>query len=242
MELMSLHQLGVPGRLAPLDLSLESGQLLGVIGPNGAGKSTLLSALAGLTHYRGELRLQGTRADLLTPRSRARQVGYLPQQQRSAWGLAVEDVVSLGRLPWGDQKKEAIDAALAATGLLELRHKRVERLSGGEQARVWLARLLAGEARLLLADEPLASLDLLQQRRVMQLLREQADAGRGVVLSLHDLSLAARYCDRLCLLRQGRLLAWGTPAEVLTPDLLGEAFEVPVHVDLSSEPPIILAR
>ena len=240
MDLMQLKRFGVPGRLAPLELQLAPGEMLGVIGPNGAGKSTLLSAVAGVTRHVGSLEYLGSDAHQLTPNQRARQIGYLPQSQQSAWALNVEDVVALGRLPWADEDAERIHRAMQQTSLLALRRRKVAELSGGEQARVWLARVLAGEPRVLVADEPVASLDLLHQRKVMELLRAHARAERAVILSIHDLSLAARYCDKLCLLRGGELLAFGSPAQVLTTELVGAAFEVPVPIDLASTPPILL--
>lgn len=152
------------------------------------------------------------------------------------------DIVALGRLPWGDQDREAMERAMTQAGVLALQGRKVDHLSGGEQARVWLARVLAGQPRVLLADEPIASLDLYHQRRVMDVLRRYAHAERAVVLALHDLSLAARYCDQLCLLDQGRVRALGTPAEVLTEANLSAVFRVPVHVDLSASPPVIIVR
>ncbi len=242
MELIRIEDLSVEGRLQPLGFSLAAGQMLGVIGPNGAGKSTLLRCLAGLQPHRGSIRYEARALDALSPRQRARLFGYLPQAQQSAWPLRVEDVVTLGRLPWGDENAAAISAAMQQAGVIEWRRRPVTQLSGGEQARVWLARVLAGQPRVLLADEPVASLDLLYQRQVLDLLREQARGRQATILSLHDLGLAARYCDRLCLLAAGRLLAFGTPAQVLTPELLRQAFRVEMHIDLQSLPPIVLPR
>ncbi|MCU1719352.1 ABC transporter ATP-binding protein [Pseudomonas sp. 5P_3.1_Bac2] len=242
MALMQIEQLSVPGRLLPLSFSLAAGQMLGIIGPNGAGKSTLLQCLAGIQDYRGQIHYQGAPLSQLKPRQRAQQLGYLPQAQHSAWDLRVEDVVSLGRLPWGDEDAAAIDSALQQTAVGQWRQRPVAQLSGGEQARVWLARVLAGQPQVVLADEPIASLDLLHQGKVMQLLREHANAQRATILSIHDLSLAARYCDQLCLLAGGRLLAFGSPASVLSADNLRAAFGVEVHVDLNHQPPLIVPK
>lgn len=242
MDLIDIQDLSVGQRLVNVSLNLRSGEMLGVIGANGAGKSTLLHCLAGIQAYRGEIRLAGTPLDSIAERQRAQQLGFLPQSSHSAWALSVRDVISLGRLPWGDTNAEAIAKAAAVAQVEDWLDRQVDQLSGGQQARVWLARVLAGQPRVLLADEPVASLDLFQQQNVLRLLRRYAQSGRGVMLSIHDLSLAARYCDRLCLLHEGRLLALGTPAQVLTRQHLQQAFQVDAHIDLASDPPIIIPR
>lgn len=242
MELIRIHQLGVDQRLQAVSLSLNKGEVLGILGANGAGKSTMLHCLAGIEDYRGEIFLHGQRLDKIPERQRAQQVGFLPQSSQSAWALSVRDVISLGRLPWGDTNAEAVTQAAAATGVVDWLERPVDRLSGGQQARVWLARVLAGQPKVLLADEPVASLDLNQQQLVLRLLRDYARSGCGVMLSIHDLSLAARYCDRLCLLHEGRLLALGPVADVLTADNLQLAFGVDAHIDLQAEPPIVIPR
>ena len=242
MDLIRLDRLAVPGRLQPASFALAPGEMLGIIGPNGAGKSTLLQALAGIQAYQGNLDYFGFDAARLSSRHRAQRIGFLPQANQSAWSLCVEDVVTLGRLPWGDEDAALIESAMTRTGVLPWRQRKVAQLSGGEQARVWLARVLAGQPVLLLADEPVASLDLLHQRKVMELLREHARQDRAVVLSIHDLGLAARYCDKLCLLAEGQVLAFGRPREVLTEAHVAAAFQVEVHVDLDAQPPIILPK
>lgn len=242
MSLLRCSALAVDQRLDGIDLEIVPGELVGVIGPNGAGKSTLLAALAGLLPSQGVLLLQGEPLPALPARQRARQLGYLAQSGHSAWALAVEDIVAMGRLPWGDNDAAAIAAALQATGADVLRGRRIDALSGGEQARVWLARVLAGQPQLLLADEPVASLDLYYQRAVMQTLRQFADGGRAALVALHDLGLAARYCDRLLLLAQGRLVAAGSPAQVLQAPLLEAVYGLPVAVDLAADPPHISYR
>jgi ABC-type cobalamin/Fe3+-siderophores transport system ATPase subunit len=242
MDLIQVENLSVSGRLQPISLSLKAGELLGVIGPNGAGKSTLLQCLAGIQAHTGRIEYQGSNLAELKQRQRAQYLGYLPQAQHSAWALQVEDIVALGRLPWGDEDRQKIAKAMQQTDVMQWRKRPVAQLSGGEQARVWLARVLAGEPNVLLADEPIASLDLLHQRKIMELLREHAHAQQATIVSLHDLSLAARYCDKLCLLAEGRVLAFGTVEQVLTPEHLSLAFGIEVHVDLNSLPPIILPR
>jgi ABC-type cobalamin/Fe3+-siderophores transport system ATPase subunit len=242
MELIRVEQVSLRARVQDIDLSLAPGELLGLIGPNGSGKSSLLQAIAGLQSYSGRISLAGQDLQRLPGKTRAQQIGFLPQACRSAWALTVRDVVALGRLPWDDESPQAIARAVALVGIEDWLARQVEALSGGEQARVWLARVLAGAPRLLLADEPIASLDLYFQRSVMQLLRDYAQGQCGVILAIHDLNLAARYCDRLCLLNNGRVHASGTPREVLTPANLQAVFGVDVHVDLEARPPIILPR
>lgn len=242
MELIRLEQLSLAKRLEAVSLSLAPGQMLGLIGPNGAGKSSLLQAIAGLQPFTGGIQLDGHDLQRLSIQHRARQIGYLPQVCQSAWALPVRDIVALGRLPWNDEDPQAIARAIQQVDIAGWLERPVAELSGGEQARVWLARVLAGEPRLLLADEPVACLDLYYQRSVMQLLRTYAQGACGVILAIHDLALAARYCDRLCLLDHGRVHAFGTPREVLTPANLQAVFRVDVHVDFNAQPPIILPR
>lgn len=242
MELIRANGLTVDDRLQGVELVLNAGEVLGIIGPNGSGKSTLLNCLAGVQTYRGQVTFDGTPAQRLSSNERARQVALLPQASQSAWALSVENIVTLGRLPWGDEDADRIHHAMHQAGVWQWRHRRIDQLSGGEQTRVWLARVLAGEPRVLIADEPVASLDLYYQRHILDLLRTYAGEGRGVLVSIHDLALAARYCDRLCLMHQGRLYRTGTPEQVLTPEHLGEVFKVEVHVDFSVWPPIIQPR
>ena len=240
MALIEVHDLTLPNRLAGFSLTLLPGEMLGVIGPNGAGKSSLLQSLAGLLPAKGDIRLAGVPLCTLTNLDRARQIGFLPQFCDSAWALAVEEIVALGRLPWRDRNEAIIWKAMQETGIEAMANKQIDHLSGGEQARVWLSRVLAGTPRLILADEPAASLDLYYQARIMDTLRQHASGACGVILAIHDLALAARYCDRFCLLKQGRIHAFGPPEAVLTEAALSDAFNVPIHVDLAHSPPIIL--
>lgn len=242
MVVTALEEVGVGTRLREVSFGVEAGSVLGVIGPNGAGKSTLLNCLAGIQRYEGEILLDRQPLERLAPRQRARRVGYLPQRCQSAWALSVRDVIALGRLPWADENAEAIADAARLAEVEDWLARPVDQLSGGEQARVWLARVLAGRPNLLLADEPAANLDLYHQHSVMRALRGYAGEGRAVLVSLHDLSLAARYCDRLCLLHHGRLHAWGTPEQVLTAQNLAEVFQVEAHIDLDATPPIVIPR
>jgi iron complex transport system ATP-binding protein len=168
-------------------------------------------------------------------------VAYQPQSVEPAWSLSVRSVVALGRLPWGDEDAGMIDEAMREAGVAALADRPVDRLSGGEQARVWLARVLAGTPKIWLADEPIASLDLKYQRRVLERLRGFADAGGAVMLAIHDLPLAVRHCDRFCLLDSGGRAVIGQAEQVLTSERLSRVFEVPVRVDLAARPPLIQA-
>ncbi|MDR2925627.1 MAG: ABC transporter ATP-binding protein [Azoarcus sp.] len=240
MALIEVKNLTLKDRLDSVSFSVEPGEMLAVIGPNGAGKSSLLQSLAGLLPASGDIFLSGIPLRGIKPNERARQLGFLPQFCDSAWALAVEEIVALGRLPWRDRDPEALRQAMRETGIEGMARKSINQLSGGEQARVWLARVLAGTPQVFLADEPIASLDLYYQGKIMDILRQHASGARSVILAIHDLALAARYCDRFCLLKQGRIHAFGSPETVLTEAALSDAFGVPIHVDLAHSPPIIL--
>ncbi len=212
----------------------EPGQLLGLVGPNGAGKSTLLRVLAGLRDCtRGQVCYDGHARDDSKLLQLSQQLAYLAQRGPVAWPLTVERLVALGRLPhlqaWGTrdaQGAEAVDAALTDTDTLHLRQRIVDTLSGGELACVLLARALAVGGAALLADEPVAALDPYHQLQVMDILRARADAGQTVIVVLHEITLAARFCDRLLLLDRGRVAAAGSPAEVLTDEKLRTIYRV----------------
>ncbi len=225
---------GAATLLDDVSVAAEPGRLLGVVGPNGAGKSTLLRVLAGLRECtRGIVRYDGRTRHELGPQQLSRQLGYLAQRGPVAWPLTVERLVALGRLPhlqvWGTQDAlgaAAIEAALSDTDTLHLRHRIVDTLSGGELARALLARALAVDGTALLADEPVAELDPYHQLQVMDILRARADAGRTIIVVLHEITLAARFCDRLILLDQGQVAAAGRPAEVLTDETLAATYRV----------------
>lgn len=245
MALVELHKVSLDKRLDDVSLDLQSGEVLGLIGPNGAGKTSLLHCLAGIEPYQGDIHLLDRSLTHFSHLERARLMGLLPQGCQSAWSLSVHDVISLGRLPWQDEDPEKILDAAKATGVEGWLNHSVDQLSGGEQLRVWLARVLAGEPKILLADEPLASLDLYYQCQVLSLLRDYAhlntpnESDQSVIVSLHDLSMAARYCDRLCLLHHGKVFALGSPSEVLTEANLLEVYQVKAQIDLLADPPII---
>ena len=227
-------ELGGRVALDGLDLAAEGGSLVGLIGPNGAGKSTALRALAGLLPRRaGRVEIDGAPIETLAPRALARRLAYLPQGRELGWPMAVERVVGLGRLPHlgpfagpGPEDAAAVARALDRADVAHLARRPAGALSGGERARALLARALAVEAPILLADEPTAALDPFHQLQVMEVLRGAARAGDLVVVVLHDLALAARFCDRLVLLAGGRTLADGPPAEVLDGPRLAEAYGV----------------
>jgi iron complex transport system ATP-binding protein len=218
--------------LQGVEFHLRPGEMLGLIGPNGAGKSTLLRLLAGLLPCAtGRLRLDGEALDALAPENRARRVAYLAQNGPVHWPLPVERLVALGRLPhlppWGraaPRDREVIERVLADTDLLPLRRRPFDTLSGGERARALLARALAVEPEVLLADEPVAALDPAHQLEVMELLRRHCQGGGAVVVVLHDLPLAAHYCDRLQLLHRGAAVACDRPGAVLQADNLRRVY------------------
>lgn len=242
MGLMKLTNVSVDGRLKDVSCEIHQGEVLGLIGPNGAGKSTLLNAIAGLEQKTGQIELRDKNLDDYSSIQKARYIALQPQFVESAWALSVCDVVSLGRLPWGDTDQKIIQNAMQQANVSELANRHVDELSGGEKSRVWLARVLANQAQVLLVDEPVANLDIHYQRDVMQLLSEYAKSGHAVFIAIHDLSLAAKYCDRLCLLDEGRLVKMGSVDEVLTEAILSEVFKVDVFVDLQSDPPVVLSK
>jgi len=223
--------------LSDVDLDALPGEFIAVIGPNGAGKTTLLKAVAGLLDVTaGSVAIGGTDAAKLSQRERAVQIGYLPQGHLFYWPLPVAEVVGLGRLPRGsgadlsEEDRLAVERAMAATGVAEFAERPVTTLSGGERARVALARVLATEADLILADEPTASLDPRYQLVVLDILKHHATAAGAVVAVLHDLGLAARYAHRLVLLDGGRVAATGPPAAVLTEERIAATFGVRAEV------------
>lgn len=226
--------IGTATLLDNVTLTAESGQLLGLVGPNGAGKSTLLRVLAGLSHCtRGGVRYDGRPGGEMARDQLAQQLAYLAQRGPVAWPLTVEKLVGLGRVPhlrgWGTHDLNgvaAIDAALTDTDMLALRKRIVDTLSGGELARALLARALAVGGSALLADEPVAALDPYHQLQVMEILRARADAGQTVIVVLHEITSAARFCDALVLLDYGRVVATGTPAEVLSDENLNATYRV----------------
>ncbi|MGL3211716.1 ABC transporter ATP-binding protein [Bradyrhizobium sp. BR 1433] len=223
--------------LHDVSLSLPSGHLVALVGPNGAGKTTLLRALAGLIPSGGEIRIGGDVLASLPLRERAKRFAYLPQGHMVHWPLPARDIVALGRYPHGatdparmsQTDMEAVLRAMQAVDVTEFSDRRVTELSGGERSRVALARVLAVEAPVILADEPTASLDPRHQIDVMQKLRNVADAGVLVIVVTHDLGLAARFADHVLVLSEGRLAAQGAPAEALSEAVLASVFRVSAY-------------
>lgn len=239
LEASDIHvRYGSAEVLRGVSFEADAGEVVGLVGPNGAGKSTLLRVAAGLqSAAAGSVQLDGRDLDSMTRRDRARTLGFVPQDTRIDFPLSVEQVVLLGRHPHGrrlsvDSARDfaAAESAMARVGILGYRDRRYSTLSGGERQLVMLASALAGEPRLLLLDEPVSALDLRHQLLALQVVREFAAGGGGCVVILHDLNLAARYCDRILLLEQGQLRASGAPPEVLRPLPLRSAYRVGVAV------------
>lgn len=216
-----------------VDLAVPSGRVTVVVGANGCGKSTLLRGLGRLLRpTAGRVTLGGQDVASMGPRRLAAVLGLLPQQPLAPEGITVADLVSRGRYPhqgafrrWTSQDTEVVAQALAATGVHDLAHRRVEELSGGQRQRVWIAMVLAQQPEVLLLDEPTTFLDVAHQVEVLDLLAGlNRERGATVVMVLHDLNLAARYADHLVVMGEGRILREGDPGEVLTVDTVREAF------------------
>ena len=230
--MLEARDLTLAGRLENVSVSLQPGAITAICGPNGAGKSTLLACLAGLLPPGGGAALlDGDTLDGMEARRRARAIGYLPQEGRIAWDVAVRSLVALGRLPYGrgGSGSDAVERALTEMSLETLADRPVSRLSGGEKARALLARVFAGEPGWILADEPLAALDLSHQLALLGSLRQRAQGGAGVVIVLHDLSLAMNHADRVVVLDRGRVVADGSPEQALGPQILRSVWGVDAH-------------
>jgi iron complex transport system ATP-binding protein len=220
--------------LREVSLRFERGEVCTLLGPNGAGKTTLLRCALGLRQPdSGQALVDGEQASVMNPRQRALKIAYLPQQRPLAWPISVRDLISLGRFAHGaaprqlqDADAQAVQAAIDACDLRDLAMRRADQLSGGELARVHCARAIATRAPMLFADEPVAALDPLHQIQVMRLMRAQAEQGVGVVQVLHDVMLAARFSDKLVWLKDGRIVAQGTPAETITSQRMADVFGV----------------
>ncbi len=228
---LAAHGISLGGRLDNVGVALRPGEVTAICGPNGAGKSTLLACLAGLlAPDHGTVTLGDSDLAAMPPVTRARTIGFLPQTPEVAWDMTVETLVSLGRIPWPGapavEAQTAIADAITAMDLAALRHRPVSRLSGGERARALMARVLATRPGWLLADEPLANLDLAHAAALIARLRDQARGGAGVVLVLHDLASAMNHADRVLVLGGGRLLHDGPPDRALDADVIHRVWGV----------------
>jgi iron complex transport system ATP-binding protein len=236
LSVSDLHvSLGGKPVLKGFSLDIAPGEFVGLIGPNGAGKSTLLRAALGLVRSEGRIALDGS--ETLSIRQRARHTAYLPQERDIAWAVSVEMLVSLGRAPHGSafsrlgaEDIQVIDRAMRRMEVDAFRDRPATELSGGEKARVLIARALAQDAPLLLADEPTAGLDPSHQIALMRIFAELASEGRAVIASMHDLGLAARWCSRLVLLDEGMVVADGSPRTVLTAERLRTVYGVETYL------------
>ena len=232
-------RLGARQLLQPLALQIPQGQVCGLIGHNGSGKSTLIKLLARQqSPTGGRILLDGQDLATYSSREFARRVAYLPQQPAATDQLTVRELVRFGRQPWhgllgrfGPDDQRAVARAMALTQIEPYADRLVESLSGGERQRVWLAALIAQQTRYLLLDEPTSALDVAHQVEVLALIRQLShELDLGVVLVLHDINMAARYCDRLVALREGALLRQGTPEELMTSATLADIYQLPMQV------------
>lgn len=229
--MLAARDFALAGRLDGVSASFTPGRVTAICGPNGAGKSSLLACLAGLlTPDAGAVELDGEPLSAMPAAVRAQRIGFLPQTPELAWDVSVEVLVSLGRLPWrgagGAEGQAAIDSALAEMDLEALRTRPVSRLSGGERARALMARVLATRPGWILADEPLANLDLAHAATLIRCLRQQAARDVGVVLVLHDLASARNHADHVLVLDQGRVAAEGAPSDALSEDVIARVWGV----------------
>lgn len=238
---MSQARFALDGRelLKPVSLALPARRVVGLIGQNGSGKSTLLKLLARqLAPSGGTIALDGRPLGSWRDRAFARRIGYLPQQTPPTGGMRVHELVALGRYPWhgpfgrfSDRDRRQVEEAIALTELAPLAERGVDTLSGGERQRAWLAMLVAQETNYLLLDEPIAALDIAHQLDVLALVRRlAAERGLGVLVVLHDVNMAARFCDEIVALRAGVVTAHGTPDEVMTPAALRDVYGVEIEV------------
>jgi len=238
--------IGARSILADVSLSIAVGKVTAIVGPNGAGKSTLLACLAGLRDpSSGSVTLDAASLGAMKPRDRARRLAFLPQTPEIAWSVEARTLIELGRTPFVGARgqtqadRAAVDRAMASAKVAEFEHRIVDTLSGGERARVLIARALAGEPEWLLADEPLTGLDPAHQLDAADLFRRLADQGVGVVVTLHDLSMALRMSDRVIVLAEGGVLADDPPASALSPDVLRRAYGVEATLTQGPGGPLI---
>lgn len=246
MTLLQLNNLTVKRGDCPVvdhvSLSVGTGECIGLIGPNGAGKTSMLRAALGLLPATGESSIAA-----LPTSERAKAVAWMPQARDIAWPVSVETVIALGRIPHlprgarlRPDDQAAIDAAITRMGLDTFRERIATQLSGGEQARVLIARALAQDTPLLAADEPIAGLDPAAQIATMEVFAALAREGHSVIVSLHDLGLAARLCTRLVMLHRGQIVADGAPSDVLTAQNMHDVFGISAHFQDTENGPLFL--
>ena len=244
MTLLSLNKLTVKRAdrtvVDAASFDVEAGEVVGLIGPNGAGKTTLMRAALGLIEATGDSSL--ARMDRS---ARAKAVSWMPQEREIAWPISVHSLVLLGRLPHGggvsqgtEEDAKAVSKALKKLDLEALKDRPATELSGGEKARVLLARAIAQEAPLVMADEPTAGLDPGHQVSAMKAFQSLAAEGRGVIISLHDLGLAVRHTTRLILLDEGKIVADDAPREVLAPQRLESVFGIRARMEMTDDGPV----
>ena len=235
LEAKNIHyQVADKQILSAVDIEVKAGEVLGLIGPNGAGKSSLLKCIASLLPLdQGQCFFRGTDVSALDAKERGKNIGYLAQNAIANWPLKANKLIALGRLPHqgmvrklSDSDQLAIDKAVKSAEVEHLLDRVVTTLSGGELTRVMLARLLATEPELILADEPIASLDPYHQLHILQILKQHAENGGAAIIVLHDLNHAAHFCDRLLLLHEGKVVANDKPENVLTDEILAAAYQV----------------
>ena len=241
---VSLNRAQVLDRVS---FAARGGQVVGVLGPNGAGKSTLLKAILKLVPQSGSVAINGVQSHRISARAFGRAIAYLPQERDVAWPMIVASVVALGRLPHRPpiaaltvEDAKAVDDAMAAVDVSDFANRRVSELSGGERARVLVARALAQEAPILLADEPTAGLDPAHQISLLSLFRTLARGGKLILVTLHELHLAARWCDRILLLNGGELVGDGAPADVLSGSRIRSVYGCDVRIINDDDGPIIV--
>ncbi len=243
LSIRSLNvRLGARDVLRDVSFDLQPGEFVGLLGPNGAGKSTLLKAVMGLIRREGDMSVFGRSLDGLSPSERARELSYLPQEREVNWPVSVRALIDLGRSPHrtgftgpSTKDRNAVSAAIAAMDLEELQERSALELSGGERARVLIARALAQETPLLLTDEPAAGLDPAHQISLMSTFHGLAREGRTVLASLHELTLAGQWCDRVILIADGSIVAEGGPDAVLTPANLATVYGVRAQISVNSD-------
>ena len=242
MTLFAIENLSVdvPGRrlLDGITLNLPEGQVIALIGHNGSGKSTLLKVLARQVAASGRIAFEGRPLSDWRPRDYARRLAFLPQTTPPAEGMLVRELVALGRYPWhgalgrfGPRDHAAVDAALAECGVEGFADRLVDTLSGGERQRAWLAMMVAQEAGTLLLDEPISALDIAHAVEVLSLVRRMChEQARSAIVVLHEVNMAARFCDHVVAMKAGRLAMQGTPADLMRPEVLGQIYGLPMQV------------